>query len=206
MGYVTCSSMRLGGCPAQLVCTMTCTSEISGSASKGMFRSDQIPASTSISVVTKTRNRFFAHQSIQRAITLHSPRGIQAEVFRGDGLPVLFRDDGNLPRSTAMELAVAFVDSVPLVGESEWHTHGSHSHCRHGWHEEGDGDFGARNRRAGRIADFHANSVVAFPGRTGFGCKLDPCLWRVHRACAPGSRWRWHEGTERRLELAFGID
>src|SRR5215469_8167867 len=206
MGYVTWSSMRLGGWPAQLVCTMTCTSEISGNASKGIFRSDQIPASTSSSVATKTRNRFFAHQSIQRVTTLHSPRGIHADLFRGDGLPALFHDDGNLPRSTAIELAGGFVDSVPLVGESEWRTHRSHSHCRHGWHEEGDGDFGARNRGATRTADFHANRVAAFPWRTGFGCKFDPWLWRVHRARAPGSRGRWDEGTEGRLELAFGID
>src|SRR5215475_1102934 len=108
--------MRLGGCPAQLVWTMTCTSEISGSASKGIFRRDQIPASTSSSVATKTRKRFPAHQSIQRAITLHPSRGVQAELLCRDRLPVLLCEDGHLPRSTAIELGGALVDSVSFVG------------------------------------------------------------------------------------------
>src|SRR5215469_18657650 len=117
MGYVTWSSMRLGGCPAQLVCTITCTSEMSGSASNGMFRSDQIPASTSSSVATKIRKRFFAHQSIQRVITLHSPRDVYAQLFRGHGLPVLFRHDSDLPRSAAVELYGGFVNSAPFFRE-----------------------------------------------------------------------------------------
>src|SRR5215470_10969519 len=111
--------MRLGGWPAQLVWTMTCTSEMSGRASKGMFRNDQIPASTSSSVATKTRKRFCAHQSIQRAITLHSSRGVQAELFRGNGLSVLFRNDGDLPGSTAIELGGGLVNSVSFVGQSD---------------------------------------------------------------------------------------
>src|SRR5229473_4456411 len=96
---------------------MTCTSEISGSASSGMRRSDQIPASTRSSVPVKTRKRFFAHQSIQRAITLHSSRGVDAQLLAGDGLPVLFRDDGDLPRVTSIELGCPFIASVAFVAQ-----------------------------------------------------------------------------------------
>src|SRR6266581_7047386 len=97
--------MRLGGCPAHGVCTMTWTSEMSGNASSGIRRSDQIPASTSSSVPVNTRKRFCAHQSIQREITLHSSRGVHAELFAGDDLPVLSRHDRDLPRSPAIQLA-----------------------------------------------------------------------------------------------------
>src|SRR5437870_6631282 len=86
---------------------MTCTSEMSGNASKGIRRSDQIPASTRRSVPVNTRKRFRAHQSIQRAITLHASRRVHAELFAGHGLPVLFRDDCHLPRSAAFELGRA---------------------------------------------------------------------------------------------------
>src|SRR5215471_16282520 len=130
MGYVTWSSMRLGGWPAQLVCTMTCTSDISGNASRGMFRSDQIPASTSRSVATKTRKRFSAHQSIQRAITLHPSRGVHAELFCRDRLTVLLRKNGDLPGSSAIELGGAFVDSISFVRQGDRRTHGGHTHRR----------------------------------------------------------------------------
>src|SRR5260370_41545774 len=99
--------MRLGGCPAHGVCTMTWTSEMSGSASKGILRNDQIPASTSSSVPVNTRKRFCAHQSIQREITLHSSRGVHAELFAGDDLPVLPRKNRDLPRSPAVQLSYA---------------------------------------------------------------------------------------------------
>src|SRR6266481_9613438 len=111
-GYVTWSSMRLGGCPAHGVCTMTCTSEMSGNASSGIRRKDQIPASTSSSVPVNTRKRFCAHQSIQREITLHSSRGVHAELFAGDDLPVFLRDDCDLPRSPAVQLARALIEPI----------------------------------------------------------------------------------------------
>src|SRR5215471_9067587 len=120
--------MRLGGWPAQLVCTITCTSEISGRASRGIFRNDQVPASTSKSVATKTRKRFSAHQSIQRAITLHPSCGIRAELFCRDRLTVLLGEDGHLPRSSAIELCGAFVHSVSFVSHRHRGTHGGHAH------------------------------------------------------------------------------
>src|SRR5262249_30703249 len=161
--------MRPGGCPAQLVWTMTCTSEISGSASKGMFRNDQIPASTSRSVATKTRKRFSAHQSIQRAITLHPSRGVQTELFCCDRLPVLFREDGDLPSSSAVQLGRALVHSVSFFGEREWGAHGRHTHRWHGWHEERDGDFCTGKWSATCIAQFHADDVGPATERSRIG-------------------------------------
>src|SRR5437762_8031788 len=120
---------------------MTCTSEISGSASRGMRRSDQIPASTRRSVPVNTRKRFRAHLSIQRAITLHASRSVYAQLFAGDDLPVFLRDDRDLPRSPAIELARALVDSVSFVDERDLRAHRGHTHGRHRWHGKGDGDF-----------------------------------------------------------------
>src|SRR5689334_24818662 len=104
--------MRLGGCPAHGECTMTCTSEISGNASSGIRRKDQIPASTSSRVPVNTRKRFCAHQSIQREITLHSSRGVHAELFAGDDLAVLLRKNRDLPRSAAVEFPWALIEPV----------------------------------------------------------------------------------------------
>src|SRR5437867_10873747 len=95
----------------------TCTSEISGSASSGMRRSDQIPASTRSNVPVKMRKRFFAHQSIHRAITLHPSRGVHAQLLAGNGLPILLGDDRDLPRSAAVELRWSLVESVSFVAQ-----------------------------------------------------------------------------------------
>src|SRR5690349_15120491 len=105
---------------------MTWTSEISGSASSGMRRSDQIPARTRSRVPVKTRNRFFAHQSIHRVITLHSSRGVDAHLFAGDGLPILLGDNRDLPRAAAVELGRSFIEAIPLVAQRHRSTH-----CRH---------------------------------------------------------------------------
>src|SRR2546425_2186877 len=109
--------MRLGGWPAHGVCTMTWTSEMSGNASSGIRRKDQIPASTSSSVPVNTRKRFCAHQSIQREITLHSSRGVRAELFGGDNLAVLLRKNRDLPRSAAVKLPWTLIESVAFICE-----------------------------------------------------------------------------------------
>src|ERR1043165_1845735 len=74
---------------------MTCTSEMSGNASSGICRSDQIPVDTSRNVPVKTRKRFFAQQSIQREITSHSSRSVDAELLAGDGLSIFLRKDSD---------------------------------------------------------------------------------------------------------------
>src|SRR6266851_666747 len=148
---------------------MTWTSEISGNASKGMRRNDQIPASTRRSVPVNTRKRFRAHQSIQRAITLHASRGVHAELLAGDGLAVLFRDDGDLPRSAAFELAGALVQAVSFVSEGDLRAHRGHPHRRHGGHEERYGNVRTGNRSAVRIAQLHSNRVAALARRGWVG-------------------------------------
>src|SRR2546430_1485130 len=113
---------------------MTSTSEMSGNASSGIRRKDQIPASTSSSVPVNTRKRFCAHQSIQRAITLHSSRGVHAELFACDDLTVLFRHNGHLPGSSAVQLARALIEPIAFFGERNLCAHRGHAHRRHGGH------------------------------------------------------------------------
>src|SRR6266403_74853 len=157
--------MRLGGCPAHGVCTMTWTSEMSGNASSGMRRKDQIPASTSSSVPVNTRKRFCAHQSIQREITLHSSRGVHAELFAGDNLAVLLRKNRDLPRSAAVELPWTLIESVAFFCERSLHAHCGHSHRRHGRHGKGHGNFRTRDRCTACIGELHTESIAAFAGR-----------------------------------------
>src|SRR5256885_14805863 len=94
---------------------MTCTSEMSGSASRGIRRRDQIPESTRSKVAMKTRKRLRAHQSIQREITLHASGGVHAEVFTGDGSAALPGDDRDLPGAATIEPHWAFIGAIPFV-------------------------------------------------------------------------------------------
>src|ERR1700730_1157152 len=137
--------MRLGGWPAHGVCTITCTSEMSGNASSGIRRKDQIPASISSSVPVNTRKRFCAHQSIQWEITLHSSRGVHAELLAGDNLPVLLRKNRDLPRSPAVEFPWALIESVAFFGERNLRSHRGHAHCRQGRNGKSDRDFRTRD-------------------------------------------------------------
>src|ERR1700674_1468204 len=97
--------MMLGGSPAEGVWTITSTSEMSGSASSGIWRKAQIPASTSSRVPVKTRKRFRPHQSIHRAITSHPPCGVHAHLLAGNDLTILFGKDRDLPSSATSKLA-----------------------------------------------------------------------------------------------------
>src|SRR5712691_10910243 len=119
----------LGGWPSHIVWTITCTSEMSGNASSGMWPRDQMPAKTRSKVPVKTRKRFRAHQSIHRAITLHSPFGIHAQGLLGHGLSALLRHDGDLPGSSALQFPLALVTAVAFVRAFAHRTHRCHSHC-----------------------------------------------------------------------------
>src|SRR5258708_18735081 len=101
---------------------------MSGNASKGIRRRDQIPASTNSSVPVNTRKRFCAHQSIQREITLHSSRGVHAELFVGDDLPVLFPHDRDLPRSSTAQLTCALIEPISSFRERKTRAHRGHDH------------------------------------------------------------------------------
>src|SRR5438046_9190908 len=137
--------MMFGGSPSQGVWIMTCTSEISGRASTGIWRRDQIPVSTSKKVPVKTRNRLRAHQSIQRAIMLHPPFGIHVQLLAAEHLPVFLVHDRHLPAAPALKLCRTLVRASSLVVEVGEHAHRAHAHRRHGRHEEGDDYVGPGN-------------------------------------------------------------
>src|ERR1700682_4229128 len=126
---------------------------MSGNASSGMRRKDQIPAKTSSRVPINTRKRFCAHQSIQREITLHSFRGVHAELFACDDLPVFLGDERDLPRSPAAQLTRSFIEPISFVSERNLRAHGGHAHRRHGGHGKGDGDFRTRDWSSARIRE-----------------------------------------------------
>src|SRR5947208_2291078 len=78
--------MTFGGRPGHEVCTMTCTSEMSGRASSGTLCSDQMPASTRTSTPMKTRKRLLAHHSITRETMTYIPPvafRVNQEIGRG---------------------------------------------------------------------------------------------------------------------------
>src|SRR5882672_11773355 len=179
---------------------------MSGSASSGIRRRDQIPASTSSSVPVNTRKRFCAHQSIQREITLHSSRGVHAELFAGDNLAVLLRKNRELPRSAAVEFPWTLIESAALFGESNLRSHRGHAHRRHGGHGKGDGNFRTRDGCSTRVGEFYPKCVSASARRIRFGREVHLCLWSIagsRRACA----WRRrNKGAKCGLELAFGVD
>src|SRR5580765_3605072 len=135
---------------------------MSGSASKGILRRDQIPASTSSSVPVNTRKRFCAHQSIQREITLHSSRSVHAELFAGDNLAVLLRKNRDLPRSAAVELPWTLIESVAFFGEWNLRPHRGHAHRRHSRHGKGDRNLRTRNRCTGCIGELYTEDIGVF--------------------------------------------
>src|SRR5215472_1622470 len=73
MGYDTWSSITLGGSPAHAVCTISCTSLMSGSASRGTCWSDHAPATVSRIAAVKTMNGLREHHSMVREIITSLP-------------------------------------------------------------------------------------------------------------------------------------
>src|SRR5579859_3635254 len=165
IGYVTWSSMMLGGCPSQFVWMITCTSEMSGSASSGMLLMDHIPASTMATVPVKTRKRLFAHHSMIREIMSHASRGVHRQLLVHDGAAILLCGDRDLPCPAGAEFAVAFVQTGVFIGAVDHSFHRRHSHRRHGRHEEGDRHLRSGNRRSLVIGKFHAEDVAALVRR-----------------------------------------
>src|SRR5438477_10925598 len=139
--------MMLGGSPIHIVWTITWTSEMSGRASRGTRCKDHMPAKTSRKVPVKTRKRLRAHQSIQRAIMLHSPFRAHRQLLAHKGLPVLLRDDSDLPGTTAFELALTFIVAGTFVAQLADSAHRGHPHGRHSRHEKRERDFSTSDRR-----------------------------------------------------------
>src|SRR5262245_30287765 len=119
---------------------ITCTSEMSGSASRGMRLMDQMPAITSRKVPLNTRNRLRAHHSITQLITLHSSRRVDCELLAGKNKagPVLAGSDCYLPGPARSQVAMALVHASALVGQIDAGLHRCHAHGRHGRHVERD--------------------------------------------------------------------
>src|SRR5690349_8134576 len=120
---------------------ITCTSEMSGSASRGICLIAQMPATTSSATPAKTRNRLREHQSMSREIMLHASRGGDVQLLRRNRPPVLLSGDCDLPSPTALEINAAFVCSIALISEICLSSHRCHAHCRHRGHKERDGDL-----------------------------------------------------------------
>src|ERR1700677_868010 len=144
---------------------MTSTSEMSGSASREIWRRLQMPARTSMSVPVKTGKRLRAHLSIQRASMSHPSRCVDAELFGGDGLPIFLCGDGDLPCAAATKLARPFIEAVALVGTLHVGTHGGHSHRGHRRHEEGHGDLSACDGRTLFVGELHAENIPSLARR-----------------------------------------
>src|SRR5437899_11213618 len=78
--------MRSGLRPVHSVETITCTSEMSGTASSGVLVIAQMPQTVMITVLVNTRNRFDAHQSMIRSIIdVYSARRVPRDLLGGDG-------------------------------------------------------------------------------------------------------------------------
>src|SRR5260370_11511798 len=132
IGYVSWSSMTFGGRPGQGVCTMTCTSEMSGNASSGIRCSDQIPASNRNRTPANTRNRFRAHHSMRREIiALHPSRCSDVHTLGQQELAALLRADCDLPCTARAEIQLSRVGSISLIVQLGRSIHLCHAHFRH---------------------------------------------------------------------------
>src|ERR1700716_2892884 len=105
--------MRSGLRPIHSVETITCTSEMSGTASSGVRVIAQMPHTVMMTVPVNTRNALAAHQSMIRSImtiapSLDASRGLlrgQRQSLLADFLAVLFHAHGDVPRASHHHVA-----------------------------------------------------------------------------------------------------
>src|SRR5580692_1606939 len=168
--------MMSGGCPIQLVCTMTCTSEMSGSASRGTCFSDQMPARVSRRTKVKTRKGLRAQRSMILESMSDPSFGVDAQLFAGDRLSVLADSDGDLPCSTGAEITLAFILAITFLREPGGHIHCCHAHGRHRRHEEGHSDVRSGDGGAIGAREFYVEGVWSFARRVEIGGEID-----IHR-------------------------
>src|SRR6266851_5720722 len=154
----------------------------------------------------KTRKRFCAHQSIHREITLHTSRGVQAQLFRSDWLAILFCENCDLPSSAAIQMSRPFIEPIAFVAESNGHAHRRHAHRGHRRHKKRHDDLRAGEGCSTRIREFYAEHVASFPRCSRVRAEFDISLRSVGRRSRTRAGWRGNEGTEGRLKLAFGVD
>src|SRR5258708_29527927 len=101
---------------------------MSGSASRGMRFTDQIPVITSRKLPVNTRNRLLAHHSMIQLITLHPSCGVHRELLVCNHTAVLASDKGNLPTPASSTITIPFVQTIPFAGHTDliFHTCPSH--------------------------------------------------------------------------------
>ena len=93
---------------------ITCTSEMSGSASSGTWFSDQMPGKRQQQNAGEDEKAVSAHRSMIRESMSHASFSIDAQVLGGDCLAVLFRRHRYLPRSAGLKHARAFIEPLPF--------------------------------------------------------------------------------------------
>src|SRR5579875_1657665 len=144
---------------------MTCTSEISGSASRGMCRIAQIPAKSSSNVPVKTKKRFRAHQSTRRLTISHTSRDVHGPLLARNHCPVFLREDRHLPHTPRWQFSLSFINSSASVGKRYGDTLRGHAHRRNRRHEKRYFHAGARYAGTVRIGELYAKNVAAFQRR-----------------------------------------
>src|SRR6266481_4024667 len=112
--------MRSGLRPIHSVDTITCTSEISGTASSGVRVIAQMPHTVRMTVPVNTRNRLAAHQSMIRSIMTLAPSLDAVGLLRGQReclLPnfsaALFHAHGDVPLSGHHHLPAPAIGTAP---------------------------------------------------------------------------------------------
>src|ERR1041384_6406551 len=102
--------MMSGLRPIHSVDTITCTSEMSGTASSGVAVIAQMPQSVRAAVPVNTRNRLPAHQSMIRLITVLLCG--DWELLRRHVPAAALHHDGRVPRAGHHHLARPSVGAV----------------------------------------------------------------------------------------------
>src|SRR6266571_4682422 len=102
--------MRSGLRPIHSVDTITCTSEISGTASSGVRVIAQMPHPVRMAVLVNTRNRLAAHQSMIRSIMtmaplVASPRD-DRQLLGSEALPPSHDGHGGVPAAGHHQLPI----------------------------------------------------------------------------------------------------
>src|SRR5260370_12047915 len=141
---------------------ITCTSEMSGRASRGIRFMDQMPAITSRKVPVNTRNRLRAHHSMVQLITLHPSCSVHRELLGRDYSSVLASDNRDLPRPARSQITLAFIQTIAFVAEIYAGLHSRHTHRRHSRHEEREVDLRAGDGRTVSPGEFYVEDVAAF--------------------------------------------
>src|SRR2546430_4863341 len=154
-----------GARPGHSVKTMTCTSERSGMASSGTWRSDQRPPTVANRMKRMTKNRLWALYSIIRSIMTVPPLELRHGGPHGKLLAQrLLSGSGDChheaPGPSHGELRLALIASLTGVGRCRLLNH----HPRH-VHRVGKTHLRSGDRLVARISHLDADGVLSHLGR-----------------------------------------